>query len=228
MLFSDPDAVPSTEEVPSEDENGTEGASPEEFFEVEEIFSNAVDGQDGRGESGAHIVKESLEDDDSIEIIWKEEVEHHAFQDCASDEVNHKQEGKSASETNILGGRDNSIASKVVVSNVSSKMESEPLMSGDCGPSEDGEQKQDKEDTLKQKKLEREGVQQKMSADINKQKSDKTVSSLKKQSFCNSKPSADGVGPKNKSKQQEPQGTVSRQAKPNAVSRWIPPNKGLH
>ncbi|TMW99014.1 hypothetical protein EJD97_003200, partial [Solanum chilense] len=132
VLFSDPNAVPSvvTEEVPSEDENGTEGASPEEFFEVEEIFSNAVDGQDGRGESGAHVVKESLQDDDSIEMIWKEEVEHHAFQDCASDEVNHKQEGKmdsnrSASEKNILGERDNSIPSKVIVSNGTSNMESE-------------------------------------------------------------------------------------------------------
>ncbi|KAF3682742.1 Formin-like protein 20 [Capsicum annuum] len=234
VLFSDPNAVPSvvTEEVPSEDENGTEGASPEEFFEVEEIFSNAVDGQDGRGESGAHIVKESLQDDDSIEIIWKEEVEHHAFQDCASDEVNHKQEGKtdsncSASETYIIGDRDNSIPSKVVVSNGTSYMESEVVMSGDCVASENGELKQDKEGTLKQKKLEREGSQQK-TADINKQKSDKTASSLKKQSFSNAKPSADGVGPKNKLKQQESQGTVLRMAKPNVVSRWIPPNKGSY
>lgn len=235
VLFSDPNAVPSvvTEEVPSEDENGTEGASPEEFFEVEEIFSNAVDGQDGRGESGAHIVKESLQDDDSIEMIWKEEVEHHAFQDCASDEVNHKQEGKmdsnrSASEKNILGERDNSIPSKVIVSNGTSNMESEQVISGDCVASENGELKQDKEDTLRQKKLEREGSHQKVSADTSKQKSDKTTSSLKKQSFSNAKPAADGVGPKNKSKQQEIQGTVLRPAKPNAVSRWIPPNKGSY
>ncbi|KAL0355490.1 UNVERIFIED_CONTAM: Formin-like protein 20 [Sesamum radiatum] len=50
VLFSDADSVPSitTMKAVNEDGNGAEKATAEEHFEVEEIFSSVVDGQDGK------------------------------------------------------------------------------------------------------------------------------------------------------------------------------------
>nr|XP_016489524.1 PREDICTED: formin-like protein 20 isoform X2 [Nicotiana tabacum] len=230
VLFSgaEADQCIITTEAPYEDENESEGASSEEFFEVEEIFS--VDGQDGRAESNAYTVPNGMQDDD-IEIVWKEELGRHALQDCGSDGVNHKQERKMykqrAPKRNSLGNRDELMASKVVTSNVTSNMESKAVISGASGMSEEGENKH-RESTLKQKKFEPQGSQQELSGESNKQKDEMPPSSLKRQLLSNSKPAADGLGPKNKSKQQESQCTPSRLAKPNAVSRWIPTNKGSY
>ncbi|MCD7447522.1 hypothetical protein HAX54_031018 [Datura stramonium] len=229
VLFSDADALPSiiTTEAPDEDDNETEGASPDEFFEVEEIFSNAVDGQDGRGESDANSVHDTMQDDESIEI-WKEELEHHAFQDCAFVEGNRKLEGNTgstqqASKTNGLGDKDDLINSKAVIFDVSTRKDSEAETPGASAMSEEGENKQDVEGAFRQ---ESQGSQ--LTADINNGKNEKAPSSLKKQLASNSKLVADGIGPKNKSKQKESLGTLSRLAKPNAVSRWIPSNKGSY
>nr|XP_009614532.1 formin-like protein 20 [Nicotiana tomentosiformis] len=231
VLFSDADAVPSiiTVEAPDEDDNETEGDSPEEFFEVEEIFSNVLDGPDGRGESDAHSVQDNMQDDDSTEI-WKEELEHHAFQDSAFIDVNRKQEGNTdstqqASKTNGLAHNDDLINSKAVISDVSSDKDSKAGTHGASVISEEVENKQDIEGTFRQ---ERQGSQQKLTADISKGKNEKALSSLKKQLVTNSKLAADGIGPKDKSKQKESQGTLLRLAKPNAVSRWIPSNKGSY
>ncbi|XP_075100989.1 formin-like protein 20 isoform X2 [Nicotiana tabacum] len=231
VLFSDADAVPSiiTVEAPDEDDNETEGDSPEEFFEVEEIFSNVLDGPDGRGESDAHSVQDNMQDDDSTEI-WKEELEHHAFQDSAFIDVNRKQEGNTdstqqASKTNGLAHNDDLINSKAVISDVSSDKDSKAGTHGASVISEEVENKQDIEGTFRQ---ERQGSQQKLTADISKGKNEKALSSLKKQLVSNSKLAADGIGPKDKSKQKESQGTLLRLAKPNAVSRWIPSNKGSY
>nr|XP_016484309.1 PREDICTED: formin-like protein 20 [Nicotiana tabacum] len=231
VLFSDADAVPSiiTVEAPDEDDNETEGDSPEEFFEVEEIFSNVIDGPDGRGESDAHSVQDSMQDDDSTEI-WKEELEHHAFQDSAFIDVNRKQERNAdstqqASKTNGLAHNDDLINSKAVISDVSSDKDSKAGTHGASVISEEVENKQDIEGTFRQ---ERQGSQQKLTTDISKGKNEKAPSSLKKQLVSNSKLAVDGIGPKDKSKQKESQGTLLRLAKPNAVSRWIPSNKGSY
>ncbi|KAA8542476.1 hypothetical protein F0562_023388 [Nyssa sinensis] len=172
VLFSDADAIPSiiTTDVASEDGNETESASPEEFFEVEEIFSNVVDGQD--------------------------------------DDVNHKQDGKVDSNFHevkaiALDDRDNELDSTVVVADVSSNIETKFVTADICGKPEGRENRQDREETS-------------------------GLKNLKGRPTSNTKPAADSVVPKEKVKQQEPHGTVARQAKPNAVSRWIPPNKGLH
>ena len=58
VIFSDADAVLPIITTESEDEDEEESASPEEFFEVEEIFSNVVDGQDRKGNLDTHIVLE--------------------------------------------------------------------------------------------------------------------------------------------------------------------------
>ncbi|CAH9144053.1 unnamed protein product [Cuscuta epithymum] len=96
VLFVDADALPSiftTEEL-SEDASETSEASLEEFFEVEEIFSSIVDGQEGRDSSDDSSVGESGQvDDESYDVVWKEEPEQHSFLDCASDEGNQRHDG---------------------------------------------------------------------------------------------------------------------------------------
>ncbi|PHT79625.1 Formin-like protein 20, partial [Capsicum annuum] len=229
VLVSDADALPSiiTTEAPVEDDNETESASPDEFFEAEEIFCNAVDGQDGRTESDAHSVQDSVHEDESIEI-WKEELEHHAFQDSAFVEGNRKLEGnmdstQQASKTNGLGDKDDLINSKAVLSDVSSPKDSEVETPGVSIMLDEGDDKQDVEGTFRR---ERQGSR--LTTDISNKKNAKAPSSPKKQLASNSKLAADGIGPKNKSKQKESLNTLSRIAKPNAVSRWIPSNKGSY
>ncbi|XP_047316772.1 formin-like protein 20 isoform X2 [Impatiens glandulifera] len=75
VLFSDGDAIPSitSTEVACEDENDAENAFAEEFFEVEEIFSNTVDGIDGKM------------DVDSQTSLDNDAQGSHTFEDCASD-----------------------------------------------------------------------------------------------------------------------------------------------
>ncbi|EYU34414.1 hypothetical protein MIMGU_mgv1a025175mg, partial [Erythranthe guttata] len=93
VLFSDGDYFPSvlTAGAASDDDSETDVASPDEFFEAEEIFSNVLDGQDIKGEFDNHTVQDSSQDDEvNLEISWKDDSEHHAFQDCASDEAGQK------------------------------------------------------------------------------------------------------------------------------------------
>lgn len=85
VLFVDADAdVPNPT---SEDGNEAESTSPEEFFEVEEIFSNAVDAQEGKGESNVSTLQ-GKPDDGDVKEVGKEDVDAHSFQDCASDDGN--------------------------------------------------------------------------------------------------------------------------------------------
>ncbi|KAL3655288.1 hypothetical protein CASFOL_001074 [Castilleja foliolosa] len=92
VLFSDANHIPSitTAEAPSDDNSETEAASPDEFFEAEEIFSSFVDGQDN------HTIQVSAQEDESDhevndeshhEVTWKDDLEQHAFQDCGPDEA---------------------------------------------------------------------------------------------------------------------------------------------
>ncbi|KAK4437026.1 Formin-like protein 20 [Sesamum alatum] len=73
VLFSDADSVQSaitTEEVVSEDGNEAESASPEDSFEVEEIFNSVVDGQDDKMQSDSLTVLASSPD----KVPWNLEV----------------------------------------------------------------------------------------------------------------------------------------------------------
>ncbi|CBI15184.3 unnamed protein product, partial [Vitis vinifera] len=72
VLFSDANAIGSicTTEIAGEDVNENESASPEEFFEVEEIFSNAADAQEVKGDYDIHAVQDIMMDDGN----HKEEV----------------------------------------------------------------------------------------------------------------------------------------------------------
>ncbi|KAK9278701.1 hypothetical protein L1049_028276 [Liquidambar formosana] len=182
VLFSDADAVGPirTTEVASEDGNETESASPEEFFEVEEIFSNVVDGQEGKGDD-IHIVQDNTLDDENQKEVWKEE-DRHSFEDCTSDDGNHKLDGKL--DPNLLAVKDiavddrhhkqdgkvdsdlyavkdiplddrhNALDSMVVVVDGLRRIETKVVTEDVCGKLEEMENKRDREDFAIQKRLE--------------------------------------------------------------------------
>ncbi|GFZ07721.1 actin binding protein [Actinidia rufa] len=265
VLFLDADVVPSiiTTDVESEDENETESASPEEFFEVEEIFSNVIDGQDGKADSDSHMRQDSVKDhennkvvwkefsdgqdgkadldshilQDNVQkhennkVIWKEFSEPHPFQDCAPDDGNHKQDARVDSnfkEIKAIASDDrDDLDSPMVVADVPIDLGTEVVTADVRDKSEEMENRQDVEDSAMQKNIERQGSPQKLSAHVSRPNSDKLLPcATKKQPTSNVKPATDSTVPKQKVKQPEPQGGLARQAKPNAVSRWIPSNKG--
>ncbi|KAH1254649.1 Formin-like protein 20 [Glycine max] len=91
VLFLDADAV-----IPnlttfnvSGDANDTECASPEaeEFYEAEEIFSNVIDAQEGKGDYDSPMVI----NDGSHKELWKEYSDPHTFQDSVLDDGIHQQ-----------------------------------------------------------------------------------------------------------------------------------------
>ncbi|XP_010491393.2 PREDICTED: formin-like protein 20 isoform X2 [Camelina sativa] len=96
VLFSGADAVVPTiaTSTTSEEENDFDMASPEEFFEVEEIFSDVIDGPDhNKKDSDSFVVVDTASDDSEGKEVWKGDVDPNAFLDCASvgsDDSNHK------------------------------------------------------------------------------------------------------------------------------------------
>ncbi|KAG2334874.1 hypothetical protein Bca52824_006054 [Brassica carinata] len=101
VLFSGADAVvPTIATSPvSEDENEFDMASPEEFYEVEEIFSDVIDGHDlKRGDSDSFVVVDTASDDSEGKEVWKGDVEPNAFldypvKDITVDDVQYRSDG---------------------------------------------------------------------------------------------------------------------------------------
>ncbi|KAM0033000.1 putative tensin phosphatase, C2 domain, protein-tyrosine phosphatase, C2 domain superfamily [Helianthus debilis subsp. tardiflorus] len=183
VRFSDADALTTsmiTTEEEFEDENGTESPTHEEFFEVEEIFSNAVEVQDGL------LPKEVKLGVENGDIILKEEPEPEpevdAFEDYESDDGNKKSETK-VFQNDVNGGLKLTVA--VANENI-------------------------KPDGI--------GKEVKVVEVNSKEKEEGTGKKLSKK---NSKVGLDG-----KQKGKPEAGATTRVAKPNVVSRWIPPNKG--
>ncbi|KAF8399537.1 hypothetical protein HHK36_015404 [Tetracentron sinense] len=230
VLFSDTDAVGSniTTEVITEDENETEGASTEEFFEVEEIFSN-VDVHDGKGEDDVHRVQDSTLDYGNHKQDRKGNYDLCTV-DCRLDDGNHKQDRKTDSdlhkvEESILGDEKH-IA---MIDEVNGNLEAKAVITDVCCKLEEMDNKQVTEITAAHKKLESKVLQQKLGTDVRKQKPEKVLPPIsKKQPTSNAKPATDQVVAKQKTKQQESQGTAVKPIKPKTVSRWIPPNKGSY
>ncbi|KAG9146106.1 hypothetical protein Leryth_015903 [Lithospermum erythrorhizon] len=100
VLFSDAHTLPSinTRNMMREDKIEEEVATPMEFFEVEEIFSDAVDELDGNSDlyypkkdnidvhafqDCAPAVVENIPDNKEPDAVRKDDSEVHAFQDCA-------------------------------------------------------------------------------------------------------------------------------------------------
>ncbi|XP_075523554.1 formin-like protein 20 isoform X2 [Primulina tabacum] len=237
-LFSDADSVPPiiARESASEDGNETESASPDEFFEAEEIFTNVVDGHDVKGEFNNQTAQPSAQNGRSLHVIAarKDNLDHHAFQDCAADEgshgLNHKFDSSvKSSQENALHDSDAQSKSRPVIADAIIYEESKSLNFDKHGKVEEEDDKECDEVSLSMKRMEKQGSPQKFAYDNVKDMSDKGLSAIsKKQPFSSLKPSADSLGTSKKSKQQEPQSSMTRQAKPTAVSRWIPSNKGSY
>ncbi|XP_058194914.1 formin-like protein 20 isoform X1 [Rhododendron vialii] len=222
VLFLDADVFPSTvtTEVGTEDGSETESVTPDEFFEVEEIFSNAVDSQNGKAYLDSQGVRYNERDDENNQVVWKEALERHDFPESTSDFHGRKQNG--SVDPNFK-------AAKSIALHDTDELGSPVATEGLSGNLEEMENRRDRNDLYSQNHLERQGSHQKSSAHVSRQKSDKSISSSsKKQPTSNAKSAADSTTTKQKVKQQEPLGTLARQAKPDAVSRWVPSNKGSY
>ncbi|GMJ04944.1 hypothetical protein HRI_004163600 [Hibiscus trionum] len=244
--FMDPDAVVprltrvTTSEVGNEIESGT----PDEFFEVEEIFSNAVDKLDGKVDDDSLAVHNNkLEQKD----VRREDIDPHRFHQCAKNDGNKKQDVKVDSSIYVV----KDIAVDDVKYKLHKKMDSDTnavkdiaVDEGDIkvgsveftidalrdretkvvtddvlGKLEDVDNSVNREDTVPLKR-------QRVATDISRLKPEKLPPASKKWGGLLPKPASESCLVKPKSKQLEPHGHPARQAKPNAISRWIPPNKG--
>ncbi|XVE56883.1 hypothetical protein DITRI_Ditri04bG0046100 [Diplodiscus trichospermus] len=253
VLFMDPDAVVPrlTRVVSSEDGNEIESASPEEFFEVEEIFSNAVDALEGKVDDDGSIVHENKSEQKDV---WREEVDPPRFQDCASDDGNHKHDSKVDSSIDAvkdiavddvnyklqkkmdsdinaikdIAVDDGELKVDSVVFTVDVPRDREPkeVIEDLPGKLEDMEDKGNTED-VSLKSSESKILQQRLKIDVSKPKPEKILPASKRQTGLGQKPASDSVLVKPKSKL-ESQGPLARQAKANAISRWIPSNKGSY
>ncbi|OMO87296.1 hypothetical protein CCACVL1_09139, partial [Corchorus capsularis] len=257
VLFTDPDAVvpPLTRVVANEDGNEIESASPEEFFEVEEIFSNAVDALEGKVDDENPTVHDNKPDSREHKDVWREDVDPPSFLDCASDDGNHKQDvkvdssmdavkdiavddvnyklNKMDSDLNAVkdiavDDGDIKVGSVVFTVDVLGDSETKEVTGDELDKLEQIEDKGDREENVPLKNSESKVSQQRLKNDVSKPKTEKALPTSKNRSGLGPKPASDSVLVKPKSKQLEPQGPPARQAKPNSVSRWIPPNKGSY
>uniref|UniRef100_A0A1J3D8K4 Formin-like protein n=1 Tax=Noccaea caerulescens TaxID=107243 RepID=A0A1J3D8K4_NOCCA len=259
VLFSGADAVvPTIATAPiSDDENDDfDMASPEEFFEVEEIFSDVIDGPDHKKDSDSFVVVDTASDDSEGKEVWKGDVDPNAFLDCASDDSNHKHDLRGEASTDPVkditvddvqyrsdGKADSNIDSvKDIGIDDGDEQRKRRTMEAKENDSTtevtqhkgDGESndsttevtyhKGDGESNDSENDLE--PTTQKRNTNLNNPISEKTQATLRKQVGANAKLAGDSLKPK--SKQQETQGPNVRMAKPNAVSRWIPSNKGSY
>eukprot|EP00256_Glycine_max_P057251 XP_014625002.1 formin-like protein 20 [Glycine max] len=258
VLFLDADAVipELTTVMVSEDANETESAetesaSPEEFYEVEEIFSNVIDAQEGKTEYDSQAFHENAVDVETHKEVWRQESDPHTFEDCTPDDRIPKQVDKMNSGINAV--KDISIDD--VHYKFGGSMDSDPHAVKDIAV-DDGEMKststtfvsdmvkpplETKEVTMdvhpelavmqneydEDKELDSKAGHH--MSDLSEQKSGKLLpSTAKKQPTSNSKPVGDTIAAKPKIKQQDAHGFQAKQAKPNAVTRWIPSNKGSY
>ncbi|KAK9021338.1 hypothetical protein V6N11_011331 [Hibiscus sabdariffa] len=252
VLFTDPDAVVPglTRVVASEYGNEIESASPEEFFEVEEIFSNAVDAVDGKVNDSILIVSHIKPDQKDV---WREDVDPPTFQDCASDDGIHKQDAtvyssidavkdiavddvnykldKISSDINTvkdiaIDDGDMKIGSVVFTADVLKARETREVIEDVLDKLEEIEDKGNKDNTIPPKKSWSKIFEQSLKTDISQPKPEELLPVSKKQAAPDPEPALDSVLVKPTSDQLEPQAPPAIQVKQNIISRWIPPNNG--
>ncbi|CAK8565252.1 unnamed protein product [Lathyrus sativus] len=245
VLFLDADAViPNLTTVNvSEDENETESGSPEEFYEVEEIFSNVIDGQD------SPKFRQNVVDYGSHKDVWKEYSDPLTFQDSTPDDginqqvewtdsginevkditvddVKYKLDEHVDSDTHAVkdiavDGGENKLTSSAVTFDMMETLERQEDTLDVHDELAVMQNNYDEEIDATVKELEPEEGQQ--THDLAR-----SVSVEEKQLPSDSKPVGDGVAEMQKAKQKEPQGFQEKQAKENASTRWIPSNKGSY
>ncbi|XP_039069421.1 formin-like protein 20 isoform X2 [Hibiscus syriacus] len=253
VLFMDPDAVVPglTRVVASEYGSELESVSPEEFFEVEEIFSNAIDAVEGKVNDSSSIVPHNKPDQKDV---WREDVDPPTFQDCASDDGIHKQDAtvyssidavkdiavddvnykldKINSDINTvkdiaIDDGDMKIDSVVFTADVPRARETREVIEDVIDKLEEIEDKGNRDNTIPPKKSFK-MFEQSLKPDVSQPKPEELMHASKKQAAPDPEPDLDSVLVKPKSDQLEPQAPPTRQAKPNIISRWIPPNNASH
>ncbi|VFQ99316.1 unnamed protein product [Cuscuta campestris] len=169
VLFADADAVPSiiTREEPYVDESDTSSAaSPEEFFEAEEIFSSIVDGQEGRDFSDAPPT--------AGEVVWKE-LEHHSFVDCASDEGNQRHDNDHEIKTHTVCNGNKELISINHLPEVSSGIEESQDLSQSVHDEQDELEKNKNREIKPTQNFERQRSLKKIEGDSNMLQSDNVL-----------------------------------------------------
>ncbi|KAK8993947.1 hypothetical protein V6N11_008159 [Hibiscus sabdariffa] len=237
--------------VASEDGNEIESASPEEFFEVEEIFSNPVDAVEGKVDDGSLVVPHNKPDQKDVR---REDVDPPTFQDCASDDginkqgatvyssldavkdiavddVNYKLD-KISSDINTvkdiaIDDGDMKIDSVVFPADVLRARETREVIEDVVDKLEEIEDEGNRDDTIPPKKLQSKLFEQSLETDISQPKPEELLPASKKQAAPDPEPALDSVLEKPQRDQLEPQAPPARQAKPIIISRWIPPNNGF-
>ncbi|TKY73352.1 Formin protein 20 [Spatholobus suberectus] len=236
VLFLDADAVmPNLTTVNvSGDANDTECASPEaeEFYEAEEIFSNVIDAQEGKGDYDSTMVHDNGVDDGSHKEVWKEYSDSHTFQDSMLDDgihqqvddVKYKLDERVFSDTHAV--KDISV-DDVFTLHMLKTLETKEVTVDAHDELAVMQNKNDEDNNETEREFESEEGQQML--DLSRPKSDKLLPSAeKKQLPSNSKPVGDTVVAKQKTKHQEPHGFQAKQVKPNSTTSWIPSNKGSY
>ncbi|KAJ1406280.1 Tensin-type phosphatase domain [Sesbania bispinosa] len=254
VLFLDADAViPNLATViVSGDANETESASPEEFYEAEEIFSNVIDTQEGKGDYDSTMVHDNAVDDGSHKEVWKEYSDPNTFQDSTPDDGIHQQVGRTDCGINavkditvddvkyklnesvdsdthevkdiVVDDGENKLTPSADTSDVMKTQETKEVTMDVHDELAAMQNMYDEDNNAAQEELESEEGE--LVHDLSISKSDKLLPSAeKKQHPSNSKPMGDTVAAKQKTKHQEPHGFQAKLAKPNATTRWIPSNK---
>ncbi|KAK4750756.1 hypothetical protein SAY87_004238 [Trapa incisa] len=252
VLFMDADAVvPNlTTDMSIEDEDEMGTASPEEFFEVQEIFSSVVDAQDGKGEidSLVHALASLTEEADHKKVL-KEDVDPHSFHDCATEYGSLKQEVKMDSNINAVKDivvddvhyrndeeqepvkdiaiDDGNIEFKKVVVEKVSSMNEENMQekSKDVGAGHHAVEMAS-EQSIEPKIPQQE---QELHDDIGERKLEKPLSPPKEGSSINLNSSADLFHKQRTDNTlQEFQAVNGQQEKPNEISRWISLDNSSH
>ncbi|XP_057791936.1 formin-like protein 20 [Salvia miltiorrhiza] len=257
--FSDADSLPPiiTTQVVSEDDEDdseTEVATPDEFFEADEIFSSFVEAQDGKVESDRHPIKVSAQVDEAMvgeavvgEAVVDEARVHEAIVDKTQvDEGRHHipledEPEQQAFQECAIDEASSSYGSPVdpisnSLQNGEVQLESRYVFSEVVNDAEtlsenDGVHNKSEEEDNKQReevhilmKNEEEGSNQKLGADDYEHEGLSTAHM--KQPVHRSRSDADVVVTSKESKLQD--SPLARRAKSNAASRGIPSNKGSY
>ncbi|MBA0714467.1 hypothetical protein Golax_013440, partial [Gossypium laxum] len=159
--------------------------------------------QDVKFDSSIDAVKDIAMDDVNYKLHMKLDSDINAVKDIAVDDGDIKA-GSMEFTINLLRERE----TKEVTEDVLGKLQD----TADTG---------NREESVLLKK-------QRLKTDVSRSKPEKILPISKKQDGPSPKPASDSALVKPKSRQLEPQGQPARPAKPNAVSRWIPPNKGSY
>ncbi|XP_051113392.1 formin-like protein 20 [Andrographis paniculata] len=228
VLFTDPDSIPLVIKTDAVTEDGDEAEedSPEEFFEAAEIFSNLVDAQDAKGELDRIKIESSAQQGDgNHDSNFRDDLKNLALESSGSDEVSHSHNQDLGPKYEFLhnGGVELIDILDAIVSDGTSEAISENT--GTHSKKLLEENKKSEAKLIIMKMIEEQGLQDKLSADNNQQGLDNgDIGEQKKESVY----TADLVGTNKKNKQKNSVGSPKILAKPNAVSRWIPSNKGSY